>query len=644
MPLHHRPHLSILILLISGLALAAAAPQRAALASPPGPTALQSTFDAAAQEFHVPESVLLAVSYNVSRWETHGGAPSTSGGYGPMHLTDVDTAEADLRGDGADRSEADTAALHTLARAAALLGSDPAALRSDPAQNIRGGAALLAQYARDTTGALPSDPADWYGAVAKYSGWSSAAQASDFADRVYATISKGQARRTADSQQITLAAQPILPNKQTASALGLIAPSASSADCPSALNCDFIPAAYQMNSGDSDYGNYDLADRPNHDLPIRYIVIHDTETSYTNTLQTFQNPLDYASTHYVIRSTDGHIAQMIENRNVAWHAGNWYINSYAIGIEHEGVAIEGASWYSEQLYSASAALTRHLADEYDIPLDRAHIIGHDEVPGPLPTNQAGMHWDPGPFWDWAHYMDLVGAPIASSSFSSTQTALTISPDFASNTPAMTYCYGDAGDDCRDVESQPANFAYLYSQPSFASSLITNTYITAEPTRANNWANKAMTGQQFYRLARQGDWDEIYFSGQAAWLYNPGQTIATPTLSATLITPKSGLSSIAVYGRAYPEAAAYPSDISAQALTPIYTMPAGQIYVASDRVTSGYFYAPTYIDTFDASKHFVVSGTSTYYQIFFNHRFAFVNASDVDLVALKRPIYLPIVRR
>jgi len=21
-----------------------------------------------------------------------------------------------------------------------------------------------------------------------------------------------------------------------------------------------------------------------------------------------------------------------------------------------------------------------------------------------------MHWDPGPFWDWAHYMDLLQAP------------------------------------------------------------------------------------------------------------------------------------------------------------------------------------------------------------------------------------------
>src|SRR4029077_18157635 len=52
-------------------------------ATPPG--ALQQTFSAAAREFGVPESVLLAVSYNESRWESHVG-PSTSGGYGVMTL------------------------------------------------------------------------------------------------------------------------------------------------------------------------------------------------------------------------------------------------------------------------------------------------------------------------------------------------------------------------------------------------------------------------------------------------------------------------------------------------------------------------------------------------------------------------------
>ncbi|WP_142303764.1 N-acetylmuramoyl-L-alanine amidase [Neobacillus soli] len=30
-------------------------------------------------------------------------------------------------------------------------------------------------------------------------------------------------------------------------------------------------------------------------------------------------------------------------------AGNWYFNMHSIGIEHEGFAVEGTDWYSEQL-------------------------------------------------------------------------------------------------------------------------------------------------------------------------------------------------------------------------------------------------------------------------------------------------------
>ena len=63
------------------------------------------------------------------------------------------------------------------------------------------------------------------------------------------------------------------------------------------------------------------------------------------------------------------------------------------------------------MYESSARLVKYLAHEYDIPLDRAHIIGHDQVPGILPGYVAGMHWDPGPYWDWEHYFHLLGAPI-----------------------------------------------------------------------------------------------------------------------------------------------------------------------------------------------------------------------------------------
>src|SRR5262245_38378103 len=189
----------LLVLLLFGIALCLAAPLNAAPRAvgassvAPAPGSLQAAFAAAAAEFGVPERLLLAVSYNVSRWEQHGGAPSFAGGYGPMHLTQVSGA-ALAKGDDRDRAHPlhpNDPALHTLDAAAALLGLPADALKSDATQNIRGGAALLAQYARDTIGTTPANESDWYGAVAKYSGSQESSVALGFADMVFATIQRG---------------------------------------------------------------------------------------------------------------------------------------------------------------------------------------------------------------------------------------------------------------------------------------------------------------------------------------------------------------------------------------------------------------------------------------------------------------------
>ncbi|MGW1598601.1 N-acetylmuramoyl-L-alanine amidase, partial [Streptomyces sp. NPDC002343] len=164
------------------LSLLGAAPAHPA----PDPSAhrLQQAFAAAANDYHVPQSVLLAVSYLQSRWDRHGGAPSVTGGYGPMHLTDARTALAtaehfahgteDARGDtarpaphpaaGTPASSAVPARLRTLPKAAELTGIPAARLRSDPAANVAGGAALLAAAQRELGGPARADPADWYGA------------------------------------------------------------------------------------------------------------------------------------------------------------------------------------------------------------------------------------------------------------------------------------------------------------------------------------------------------------------------------------------------------------------------------------------------------------------------------------------------
>ncbi|CAM5735830.1 N-acetylmuramoyl-L-alanine amidase OS=Streptomyces alboniger OX=132473 GN=CP975_32770 PE=4 SV=1 [Streptomyces alboniger] len=75
-----------------------------------------------------------------------------------------------------------------------------------------------------------------------------------------------------------------------------------------------------------------------------------------------------------------------------------------------------------------------------------------------------------------------------------------------------------------------------------------------------------------------------------------------------MTPRAGLESVPVYGRAYPEAAAYPTGVPAQAVSPLpYRLPAGQRYVVGDRLPGEYFYAVT----FSPDAHKVVIGEDLY---------------------------------
>ena len=130
------------------------------------------------------------------------------------------------------------------------------------------------------------------------------------------------------------------------------------AECPSGLHCNFVPAAYAQNSADpGDYGNYDLANRPADGLSVRFVVVHDTEVDYDGTLAIFQNSHNYVSAHYVTRSSDGFVTQMVPTNDVAWQAGNWWINTHSVGIENEGFALD-ASYFSKELYHSLARLTR----------------------------------------------------------------------------------------------------------------------------------------------------------------------------------------------------------------------------------------------------------------------------------------------
>jgi N-acetylmuramoyl-L-alanine amidase len=105
---------------------------------------------------------------------------------------------------------------------------------------------------------------------------------------------------------------------------------------------------------------------------------------------------------------------MVHEKDIAWHAGNWDVNTRSIGIEHEGF-IDDCTWNTDAMYRSSALLVAHLAARYSIPVDREHIIGHSEVPDPNHPGQYGGadgHTDPGSCWNWGLYMSYVQADAA----------------------------------------------------------------------------------------------------------------------------------------------------------------------------------------------------------------------------------------
>ncbi|ASW53788.1 N-acetylmuramoyl-L-alanine amidase [Plantactinospora sp. KBS50] len=340
---------------------------------------LAGPFARAARDFGVPRDLLVAVGYSESRLTDHQGLPSQDNGFGVMHL-------------------ADNPYNRSLPLAADLTGTGVPTLKTDVAANIRGAAAVLASYAKQA-GITGADPAAWYPAVARYAGATSDSGARLYADHVYQVLNQGiggpvpvparrvrpQLGRYADVQvagRLSTAEQPVA---------GLAA-----AAVPE------YPGAHWVAANGNNYS-------PGRSAAISTVVIHVTQGSYAGTVNWFQNPSAGVSAHYVVRSSDGDITQMVREQDTAYHVIN--ANSYAVGIEHEGY-VDQPAWFTDVMYRSSAALTRYLCDRWGLPRDRAHIKGHYEMPG-------NDHTDPGPNWNWNYYISLVNSggskPVAGSS-------------------------------------------------------------------------------------------------------------------------------------------------------------------------------------------------------------------------------------
>lgn len=342
-------------------------------------TSLLSAFAKASDEFGVPAPLLQAVSYQVTAWNNARGIDAHSAReFGVMGL------RAHALGP-------------SLEAASGLLGVPLETLRDDQVQNIRGGAALLASYARQAqhgkqvSAELTLETAQaWWDAIGQYSGVTDARHQDLFAAHVFETLDQG-AEGVADSGEKIRLEPQVLP-----SLLGdWIADARRQAQKQSAAmspSVDYSGADW-VAACSSNYSNYSRTA-----TDIAYVIVHKIEGSYSGCISWFQNCSAQVSAHYVI-SKNGDITQMVKEEDVAWHAGNWNYNLASVGLEHEGYTAKDDVTDAE--YKASAALTKDICDRNGIPKSRTYIIGHNEVPG-------ATHTDPGAYWDWTYYMQLVG--------------------------------------------------------------------------------------------------------------------------------------------------------------------------------------------------------------------------------------------
>jgi N-acetyl-anhydromuramyl-L-alanine amidase AmpD len=334
-------------------------------------TELERVMEQAATREGVPKPVLMAIAYEASRFDP--SVVSVSEGWGMFDLHEGDQGPS-------------------LEKAAAELEVDPNLLISDWRLSVQGTAALLAAYGRLSTGGKTSPPVDdlpaWWDAVRAFSGRHEPLLQEQYTRYIFESIQQGYVVQSRWGAVV----QPPIPLDLVDH--GMVPPPG----LDSSLASQFVQACSDNYTNDS---------RGSGDIDM--VVIHTVQGSYSSCYNWFANCSAEASAHYVVRSSDGDITQMVPEADIAWHAGHWDTNVRSVGIEHEGYVDDPGRWYTDAMYRASAALTLDIATRQGVPLDRSHIIAHAEVPGCSSGSGggAGCHTDPGSGWDWDYYMDLI---------------------------------------------------------------------------------------------------------------------------------------------------------------------------------------------------------------------------------------------
>jgi len=348
-----------------------------------------------------------------------------------------------------------------VAEAAALLGTAPERVKRDPATNILAAAVLLDRELRGTA----RDDEALAGALQRYAGFGRDGGAVDgyarasFAFDVLLGIDRG-----VDDNGIRVPERPVQWER------------AFPADMLVKLNAPMVRLDLDHDTVQTDAfaidprteelvargteANASLATvdfpgarwvySPNYSsrsgTAVREVAIHTMQGSYAGSISWFQNPSAQVSAHYLIRSSDGQVTQMVRESQKAWHVRSH--NPHSIGIEHEGY-ISNPDWYTNAMYNASAAITRQSCARYagivctramkaytsaDLSDASYDIIGHQNL-----TDNS--HTDPGKYWNWSKYYGLInptsGGTTILDGFESSVGHFVTSPTYSGSTTGIS---------------------------------------------------------------------------------------------------------------------------------------------------------------------------------------------------------------
>lgn len=318
---------------------------------------LSSEFEAASDRYGVPEELLLAMGYVNTLWEM---PPPGASAYEP----------GDLHGRGAFgiMQLLQNPSRDTLGRAASLTGLSESRLTRDRASNLLGGASVLSDIAGRTK---PQDLDGWQDIVAEYG------DGPLYAQEVYETLEHGASLAISTGESLRLEAQDVEPPTVYTTQAG--------ADYGRAR---WYGAYHNGRTGAcANQYNYCRKNREK-SFNISRIVVHVAEGSYSGTIGWFNDRRAGVSAHYVV-SRRGKVAQCVRDKNIAYHAGNWWYNQHSIGIEHAGHGRYRSTW-TDAMYRASARLSAYICRKYNVPVDRDHIVRHRKVSA---TKCPGRHFN-----------------------------------------------------------------------------------------------------------------------------------------------------------------------------------------------------------------------------------------------------------